>query len=137
MESLVTLGSMAGGSLSIPAEGSLETKVSTLADGALTAWRERGLEGTVTDPAGRELPAALAPAIIDVELLLHGWDLAQGSGQGIEISDPVIAYIRELGEQLIEGGRGSAFAAELSPDEGVSALDRFAAYSGRNAHAAV
>jgi hypothetical protein len=134
---LVTLGGMAGASLSIPAEGSLETKVSTLADGALTAWRERGLEGTVTDPGGRDLPAAMGPAIIDIELLLHGWDLAQGSGHSIEVSDPVVAYIGELGGQLIEGGRGSAFAAELTPVEGVSALERFAAYSGRQGLATV
>lgn len=131
MGSMVALGAMAGASLEIPAEGSLETKVSSLADGALDAWRRRGLEGTVSDPAGNELPAAMGPAIIDVELLLHGWDLAQGSGQTIEVSDEVVAYVAELAGRLIEGGRGSAFADELSPDEGASALDRFAAYSGR------
>ena len=131
MESLVSLGAMAGAALEIPAEGSLETKVSTLADGALSAWHERGLEGMVSDPGGREFPAALGPAIIDVELLLHGWDLAQGSGQSIEVSDEVVAYIAGLGGQLIEGGRGSAFADELAPDQGASALDRLAAYAGR------
>ncbi len=131
MESMVSLGSMAGVELAIPAEGSLETKVSTLADGALSAWHARGLEGMVSDPGGREFPAALAPAIIDVELLLHGWDLAQGSGNSIEISDDVVAYVSGLAGQLIEGGRGSAFGDELAPDEGASALDRLAAYSGR------
>ena len=130
MESLVTLGGMAGASLAIPGQGSLETKVSTLADQALTAWRERGLEGMVGDPRGNELPAALAPVIIDVELLLHGWDLAQGSGQTIEVSDQVAGYVAELGAQLIEGGRGTAFAAEVAGD-GLSALDRLAAFSGR------
>jgi len=122
---------MAGGELAIPAEGPLETKVSTLADGALSAWHARGLEGMVSDPGGREFPAALGPAIIDVELLLHGWDLAQGSGNSIEISDEVVAYVAGLAGQLIEGGRGSAFADELAPGEGASALDRLAAYSGR------
>lgn len=72
MESMVSLGAMAGVELAVPAEGSLETKVSTLADGALSAWHARGLEGMVSDPGGREFPAALGPAIIDVELLLHG-----------------------------------------------------------------
>jgi|tagenome__1003787_1003787.scaffolds.fasta_scaffold20882439_1 uncharacterized protein (TIGR03086 family) len=131
MESLVSLGAMAGVGLEIPAEGSLETKVSTLADRALSAWRDRGLEGTVSDPGGNELPAALGPAVIDVELLLHGWDLAQGSGQTLDVSDEVVGYVAELAVGLIEGGRGSAFADELTPDEGASALDRLAAYSGR------
>jgi uncharacterized protein (TIGR03086 family) len=133
MESLVGLGTMAGASLQIPEEGSLETKVSTLADQALSAWRERGLDGMVTDPGGNELPAAFGPAIIDVELLLHGWDLAQGSGQAIEVSDEVVAYVAELAGQIIEGGRGSAFADELSAADSAPALDRFAAYSGRQA----
>jgi uncharacterized protein (TIGR03086 family) len=131
MESLIGLGGMAGVTLTIPAGGSLEAKVSGLADRALTAWGERGLDGTAVDPAGNELPAALGPAIIDVELLLHGWDLAQGSGQTIEVSDEVVGYVAELAGQLIEGGRGSAFADELSAGDGASALDRFAAYSGR------
>lgn len=131
MESMVALGAMAGASLQIPAEGSLETKVSTLADQALSAWRERGLEGMVTDPAGSKLPAALGPAIIDVELLLHGWDLAQGSGNTIEVSEEVVGYIAERAGQLIEGGRGSSFADELSAGDEAPALDRFAAYSGR------
>jgi uncharacterized protein (TIGR03086 family) len=131
MQSLIGLGEMAGASLSVPDLGSLETKVSTLADAALTAWRDRGLEGTVTDPAGHELPAAMGPAILDVELLLHGWDLAQGSGQTIEVSDEVVGYVAEIAQGLIAGGRGTAFAAELAPADGAGALDRLAAYSGR------
>jgi uncharacterized protein (TIGR03086 family) len=131
MESLIGLGGMAGASLAVPPEGSLETKVSTLADQALTAWRDRGLDGMVTDPAGAELPASFGPAILDVELLLHGWDLAQGSGQSIEVSDEVVGYVAELAGQVIEGGRGSAFADELDADDDASSLDRFAAFSGR------
>ena len=129
---VIGLGAMAGVSLTIPDGGSLESKVSTLADAALVAWREWGLEGTVEDPAGQQLPAALGPAIIDVELLLHGWDLAQGSGKPFEVSDEVLGYVAGLAEQLIEGGRGSAFADELVADAG-SSLDRFAAFSGRRA----
>jgi uncharacterized protein (TIGR03086 family) len=132
MESLVGLGGMAGVSLSIPEEGSLEAKISMLADGALTGWRDRGLDGTVVDPAGQEVPAAFGPIVIDVEILLHGWDLAQGSGQTIEVSDEVVAYVSELARQVIEGGRGWAFGDEVAPSDADSALDRLAAYSGRS-----
>jgi uncharacterized protein (TIGR03086 family) len=132
MQSLIGLGAMAGASLSVPEQGSLETKVSTLADAALTAWRDRGLEGTVTDPVGHVLPAAMGPAILDVELLLHGWDLAQGSGQTIEVSDEVVGYVAEIAQGLIAGGRGTAFADERTPADGAGALDRLAAFSGRH-----
>lgn len=131
MGSLVDLGAMGGADLEIPAEGSLESKVSRLADGALRAWADRGTEGTVTDPAGREVPAAVTPVVIDVELLLHGWDIAEGSGRDIEISDEVVAYVAGLAEQIIPSGRGDAFADEVAAPAGAGALDRLAAYSGR------
>jgi uncharacterized protein (TIGR03086 family) len=131
MGSMTGLGAMAGARVEMPAEGSLESKVSVMAGEALTAWRARGLEGTVTDSGGRELPATFGPTIIAVELLLHGWDLAEGSGQTIEVSDEVVAYIAELGEQIIPPGRGGPFADEVAAPEDAGALDRFAAYSGR------
>ena len=131
MGSMTGLGAMAGATVEMPAEGSLESKVSRMADEALTAWATRGLEGMVTDPAGRELPAAVGPTIIDVELLLHGWDIAQGSGQNIEVSDEVVAYVAGLAEQIIPGGRGDAFGDEIAAPDGSGALDRLAAYSGR------
>ena len=132
MESISSLGGMAGATVSMP-EGSLETKVSLMADQALLAWSDRGLEGAVTDPAGHEVPAAFAPTVLAIELLLHGWDLAEGSGQTVEVSDEVVGYVAGLAEQIIPPGRGGPFADELAPDDGAGALDRFAAYSGRRA----
>ncbi len=131
MGSMTALGAMAGATVEMPAEGSLETKVSQMSDEALRAWAARGLDGTVTDPAGREVPAAIGPSIIAVELLLHGWDIAQGSGRPIEIADEVVAYVARLGEELIVSGRGRVFADEVAPGDGADALDRLAAYSGR------
>ena len=51
MESMPALGAMAGATVEMPAEGSLESKVSQMTDQALRAWQARGLDGTVTDPA--------------------------------------------------------------------------------------
>ncbi|MFZ2015199.1 MAG: TIGR03086 family metal-binding protein [Nocardioides sp.] len=131
MGSMTALGAMAGAMVEMPADGSLETKVSQMSDEALRAWAARGLDGTVTDPGGREVPAAIGPSIIDVELLLHGWDIAQGSGRPIEIADEVVAYVAGLGEELIVSGRGRVFADEVTPGDGAGALERLAAYSGR------
>jgi uncharacterized protein (TIGR03086 family) len=85
----------------------------------------------VTEPQGREIPASMGPTIIDVELLLHGWDLAEGSGQTIEISDEVVGYVAGQAEQIIAGGRGGAFGDEAGVAADAGALDRLAAYSGR------
>ena len=136
MESISALGAMGGATVEMPADGSLESKVSQMADTTLQAWRARGLEGTVTDPAGREVPATFTLAVLAIELLLHGWDLAQGSGQTMEVSDEIVAYVAGLAAPIIPDGRGFAFGEEVVPADGAGALDRFAAFSGRQPIAA-
>ena len=102
-----------------------------MAEQAITAWRARGLDGTVTTGGGHEVPAVLGPSILAVEFLLHGWDLAQASGQSVVAADPLVDYVRELAEPVVTGGRGTRFADEVQPATGVGALERLAAYAGR------
>ena len=128
--SLVQLGGMAGASLSVPASGSLEDKVSTLTGQALAAWREVDLDGTVATPRG-DAPAAFLASILPLELLLHGWDLAQASDQQLNVSDEVVTYIHDLTRDVIAQGRGSSFADEVSAGADSHAVERFAAYAGR------
>ncbi len=130
MTSLVQLGAMAGGTVTNPESGSLEHRISTMTGQAIDAWRTVDMEGTVPGFGG-ELPASYAASILPVELLLHGWDLAQGSGQTLCVSDEVVAYVAGLAETVIPGGRGTAFADELTPAAGADAVDRLAAYAGR------
>ena len=131
MESIGSVGAMAGADVRRPDSGSLESKVSGMAGEAITAWRARGIDGTVTTGSGRETPAVLGPSILAVELLLHGWDLAQASGQSMVAADALVDYVRELAEPLVTSGRGTRFADEVQPDVGVGALGRLAAYAGR------
>lgn len=135
MTSLEQLGGMAGGTMTNPG-GSLEHQVSTLADQAITAWRAVDLDGTVPGPGGRELPAAFAAGILPLELLLHGWDLAQGSGQSLHVSDEVVAYLAELAASIVPGGRGRSFGDEVVPAADASPVDRLAAFAGRTPIAA-
>ena len=89
------------------------------------------LDGTVPGPGGAAMPAAFLASILPVELLLHGWDLAQASGQTLQLSDELVGYVRGLAEMVVPGGRGSAFADETVPADDASALDRLAAFAGR------
>ncbi|KQY56875.1 MULTISPECIES: TIGR03086 family metal-binding protein [unclassified Nocardioides] len=134
--SLQQLGGMAGGTVTNPEAGSLENRVSVMTDQALTAWRARGLEGTVAGPGGREFPASFFAGILPIELLLHGWDLAQASGQELRVSDELVGYVRELAETVVPGGRGSSFGDEVVAAEGASPVDRLAAFAGRTPIAA-
>jgi uncharacterized protein (TIGR03086 family) len=128
--SLVQLASLAGASLTIPEQGSAEDKVSVLAGQMIEAWRNVDLEGTLPFGEG-QAPAAFLASIVPVELLLHGWDLAQSTGQKLGVSDEVVAYVREIGEGLIKGGRGRSFGDEVAPAPDANAIDAFAAYAGR------
>lgn len=133
LQSLALLGGMAGATVSVPQDGSLESRVSTVTGAVVHGWRQRGLEGTVEGPGGYEMPGPYAAGIVPIELLLHSWDLAEGSGQELDVSDEVVAYVRGLAEDIIPGGReGGSFAAEVTPAPDSDALERLAAFAGRS-----
>jgi uncharacterized protein (TIGR03086 family) len=134
--SLDHLGAMAGTTVTAPEAGSLENRVSVMAGEAIDAWRRVDLDGTVPGPGGRQMPAAFLAGVLPLELALHGWDLAQASGQQLTFSDQVVDYLRGLAEDIVPGGRGSAFADEVTPAEGATAIDRLAAFAGRTPMAA-
>ncbi len=131
MKSMADVGGMSGATVTNPEQGSLENKLSVMTAQAVAGWRARGLEGVVVLPNGREFPAATAAALLPVELMLHGWDLAQGSGQELKVSDGLVAYVRTLAEDVVPSGRGRSFADEVEPGPHAGALERLAAYAGR------
>jgi uncharacterized protein (TIGR03086 family) len=135
--SLVQLGAMAGATVVNPEEGSLENRISVMAAQAIDAWRAVDLDGTVPGPGGSELPAAFAASILPIEILLHGWDMAQGSGQTLHVSDALVAYVRTLAETVVPGGRDrGSFEDEVTPAPDASPLDQLAAFAGRTPVAA-
>lgn len=136
LQSLGQLGAMTGVDIEIPGSGPLEDRVSLTAGETIDAWRTRGLDGTVPGPGGSEMPAAFAASILPIELMLHGWDLAQASHQTLRVSDPVVAYVAGLAESVVPGGRGRSFGDEVTPAPDASPLDRLAAYAGRTPIAA-
>jgi uncharacterized protein (TIGR03086 family) len=131
--SLVQLGTMSGTNVSDEADGSLENRLSVLCAHVIDGWRARGTEGSVPGPDGREVPADFIASILPLELALHGWDLAQASGQTLNLSDEVVAYLRERAETVVPAGRGRSFGPEVEPGPDAGALDRLAAYAGRPA----
>lgn len=134
--SMVGLGAMAGVEVVDPETGSLENRVATMGAQAIEGWRARGLEGTVPAPGGSEMPAVFAASILPVEFLLHAWDMSQGSGATLVVSDEVVAYVRKLAEQIVPGARGAAFGDEVAAAADADPMDRLAAFAGRRPVAA-
>ena len=135
--SLTQLGAMAGADVVNPEQGSLENRISVMTEQVLAAWRSVDLEGTVPGHGGAEYPAAFAAGLIPLELVLHGWDMAEGSGQRLHISDELVDYVRGLAEGVVPGGRKrGSFADEVAPAPDATPVDRLAAYAGRTRIAA-
>ena len=98
----------------------------------LAAVRAPGaLEGMVTLPFG-EMPRQAAMGIAVFDVAVHAWDLAQATGQDLELSEDLALEILELGRAMnIDQYRGMIFAEEVIIVETAPAWDRVAAYSGR------
>jgi uncharacterized protein (TIGR03086 family) len=135
--SLVRLRAMAGALVKDPQVGSLENRISVMAAQLIDAWRGLDLDGVIHGPGGNDMPASFAASILPLELVLHGCDLAQGSGQQIHISDQLVDYLQGLAENIVPPARqGGSFAEAVPPVQDASALDRLAAFAGRTPLAA-
>jgi uncharacterized protein (TIGR03086 family) len=131
VRSMVLLAAVAGEQIDGPAAGRLEEQVTVTAEAALAAWRRRGLSGTVA--VGRSsLPASLAVEIIPLELLVHGWDIAQATGDDLDVPPEVAGYVLSRARELItEDKRGRSFAAEVPAGPQATALGQLIAFTGR------
>jgi len=89
------------------------------------------LDGSVTMPFG-EFPreAALGIAVLDVAV--HAWDLAQATGQDLQLTDELAEDVLALGRAMgLDQYRGMMFAEEIVVVETAPAWDRVAGYAGR------
>jgi len=127
----VLLGGIAGREFAAPPGAALAEAVDLLGRAAIQAWRERGVAGGVA--VGRTItPAPLAADIVALELVVHGWDVAQAVGTGYAVGDDLCAHLIVQAAQLItddKRGRGFATAAEVAV--GATPLQRLVAFTGR------
>jgi uncharacterized protein (TIGR03086 family) len=130
--SITLLGGAAGAEFPPVTAARLEARVADAAQTALEAWDRRGPDGMVTI-GGNDMPASMALGILSIELLVHGWDYAQATGQQVTVPDPVTAHVLDLAGTIItpEGRVRAGFdpALPAGPDAGV--LDRLIAFTGR------
>jgi uncharacterized protein (TIGR03086 family) len=98
----------------------------------LSAWQERGTDGTVFLPMGLEIPAESAVGIVFLDSLVHGWDLGRAIGADTEL-DPELA---EAGLEVAHGFvgdqmRGTAYGEAIDIIADASPTDRLVAFLGR------
>ena len=99
-----------------PEQGSLENRISVMAAQAIDAWRAgRPRRHRARSRWRARCPPSFAASILPLELVLHGWDLAQASGQELHISDELVDYLRGLAEDVVPGGRKRVVRPTRSP----------------------
>ncbi|RYP86023.1 TIGR03086 family protein [Nocardioides guangzhouensis] len=115
----------AGGHLTPTWRVDLSAQLTGLAD----AWaREEAWQGEV-DGTPKQGMGDMAY----VEVMLHGWDLARGSGQDVAFDPDAVAQARAVMEQIGRMGRdGGAFGALVDVGDDASDWDVVLAEAGRD-----
>ena len=89
------------------------------------------LERTVEAPFGA-VPGETFARFVVLDGLVHGWDLAQATGQRYEPPDDLVAAADAFAHGAIDALRdGETFAAATRPADGASPIERLAAFTGR------
>ena len=90
------------------------------------------LERTIAAPFG-EVSGDTFARFVAMDGLVHGWDIASGTGQRYEPSADVVAAVDGFTRQALtdELRDGTTFAAATDAPEGASALVRLVAFTGR------
>ncbi|MCX6499634.1 MAG: TIGR03086 family metal-binding protein [Arthrobacter sp.] len=113
-----------------------EKRLADAAQPTLEAFQARGLEGTI-DMGFAELPATIVANILNLEFLVHAWDVATATGRELEVAPALSGYVLDLARNTISPQmRGTSFAEETLVDESAESMARLVAFTGRIATAA-
>lgn len=100
---------------------------------AVDAWNNPQAWEGERNVMGSAMPAADVGAMLLMEMVLHGWDIARATGQEYLIDDATAAALLDTVEaqaELFRKYQGFADAIETGPD--ATAFDRALALSGRD-----
>ncbi|MGH9026697.1 MAG: TIGR03086 family metal-binding protein [Acidimicrobiia bacterium] len=103
------------------------------AGAARAAWRAPGvLDGKITVAAG-EMPAVMAAGISCLDTLVHGWDIARGTGQDATLDPALAKATLAFAQQIVtdEVRRFATFDSAVDIGADASATDRLVAFCGR------
>ena len=107
----------------------------TASQGAIDAFREPGaLDKEFTFPWG-DTPAPMALHLALADMVVHGWDVAKGTGQDYEpdadIAEEIYGFVTQMMEPNGEMPRRSAFGPPIDVPQDAPPADKMLAYVGR------
>jgi len=96
---------------------------------AMTVWRQPDVMARTCELPLGSVPASMAAHINLVEVVVHGWDVSQATGEAAAIPPDLAEPILEFSRQAVEPARGRAFGPDLEVGDTVPA--RVVAFLGR------
>ena len=106
--------------------------IAELAARSRRAWRDPGVMDRTFElpaPLGTQ-PAAVVASANLLEVVVHGWDISQATGERAEIPEALALPVLEFARQALgDAPRGDHFAADLGI--GDSPSDQLVAFLGR------
>jgi len=102
------------------------------------AWREPDAWTGMTRVGGVDLPGDVAGVVALDELVVHGWDLAQATGQRYECDPGSLAAVHGFVEQFAAPGmapqRDGLFGPVVTVADDAPLLDQVIGLAGRDPH---
>jgi uncharacterized protein (TIGR03086 family) len=112
------------------------TRIPRQLDDLVAAWRQPAAWEGATEAGGVQLPAPVAAAAALDELVLHGWDLAQGTRQPFSCDEAsaqaVFAFTAESARPEQAASRAGVFGPVVDVPADASLFDRALGLSGRD-----
>jgi uncharacterized protein (TIGR03086 family) len=123
------------GSRQDPSTGAWQQELTANLRDLAVVWSDpRAWTGAV-DMGGGPSPAIMIGEMAMAEILLHGWDLAQATGQQLSVPAALARELRRSIEQTADLGRAmGAYGPQVPVTAGASEFDRALAASGRDPH---
>jgi uncharacterized protein (TIGR03086 family) len=100
---------------------------------AVDAWSEPGAWTGDRNVMGNATPAADIAAMLIMEMVLHGWDIAKATGQDFQVADDLADAVLETVQAQGDMFRQyQGFAGIVPVPDDATAFDRALALSGRD-----
>ncbi|MTD58845.1 TIGR03086 family metal-binding protein [Amycolatopsis pithecellobii] len=102
-------------------------------DRIVEAWAPAAAWAGTATVSGRQVPAATIGEKSLVELVVHGWDLARGTGQEYRCPDALAHVVKRVISDTAEETRAlGMFGPAVRVEGTAAALDQALAFSGRD-----